>query len=297
MSRSFPYLVVAAFSKGPFNGNPAAAVFIDENLETDTLMKIAANLNQPITSVIGPQIPSADKTAAAFSIRWFTPTFHEIPICGHGTMVAARAIFEKGLVADSVEVIELHTKTGGVMKARKVATDGVGIEIRLPSGTLTDVSSEERPKIAAAVSKAFGRNVAIKYIGAGGKGFENYVMVELDEQEKLGKSEVDAVALLDTGYTINVITTASSSGEELFVSRMFAPVVIPPPFEDQVCGSAHCLTGPYWHQKNSLATDQAFDAKMVSSRGGDLNVFWDQTAAVIALKGETFVMASGEIYI
>jgi PhzF family phenazine biosynthesis protein len=193
MSRSFPYLVVAAFSKGPFNGNPAAAVFTDENLETDTLMKIAANLNQPITSVIGPQMPSADKTVAAFGIRWFKPTFREIAICGHGTMVAARAIFERGL-GDSVDVVELHTGRGDVMEARKVGKDG--IEIRLPAGTLREVSSEESPRIAAAVFKAFGRNVAIKYTGAGGKGFENYVVVELDEQENLGKSEVDAVALV-----------------------------------------------------------------------------------------------------
>ncbi|KAF7347366.1 hypothetical protein MVEN_01492400 [Mycena venus] len=282
MPRPYPYNIVTAFSKGPFNGNPGAAVFIDENLETDILMKIAANLNQPALSVIGPQIPSADKTTAAFNIRWFAPTFHEIPLCGHGTMVAARAVFERGLVTDSVEVIEFHAQSGGVVRAWKSGKDS--IEIRLPSGTLTDVSSEESPKIAAAVSKAFGRDVAINYMGVGSKGFENYV--------------VDAVALLGTGYTVNVITTASSNGEELFVSRMFAPAVISPPdYEDQVCGSAHCLTGPYWHKKNGLASDQAFSAKMVSSRGGDLNLFWDQKASVISLKGETFVMASGEIYV
>ncbi|KAJ7248137.1 hypothetical protein B0H12DRAFT_1123973 [Mycena haematopus] len=261
-------------------------------------MKIAANLNQPITSVIGRQIPSVDKTVAAFTIRWFVPTFHEIALCGHGTMVAARAIFEKGLVADCVEVIEFHTQTGEVMRARKAGKDG--IEIRLPSATLTEVSSQDSPKIAAAVSKAFGRNVAIKYMGVGSKGFENYVMIELDEKENIGQSKINAVALvsLDTGYTVNVITTASSSGEELFVSRMFAPEVIPPPYyEDQVCGSAHCLTGPYWHRKNGLASDQSFSAKMVSSRGGDLNLFWDQAAAVLALTGETCVMASGEIYV
>ncbi|KAF7347365.1 hypothetical protein MVEN_01492300 [Mycena venus] len=296
MPHTFPYNIVTAFSKGPFNGNPAAAVFVDENLETDLLMKIAANLNQPVMSVIGPQIPSAEKTVAAFNIRWFLPTFHEIAICGHATMVAARAVFERGLVGDSVEVIEFHTQSGGVMRARKIGKDS--LEIRLPSGTLTDVSSEESPKMAAAVSKAFGRDVAIKYMGVGSKGFENYVVIELDEKENLGESKVDAVAFLGTGYTINVVTTASSNGEELFVSRMFAPAVISPPdYEDQVCGSAHCLTGPYWHKKNGLASDQAFSAKMVSSRGGDLNLFWDQKASVISLKGETFVMASGEIYV
>ncbi|KAF7366430.1 hypothetical protein MSAN_00899900 [Mycena sanguinolenta] len=296
MPFTFPYLVVAAFSEGPFNGNPAAAVFIDEDLDTDTLMKIAANLNQPMTSVIGRQMPSVDETVAAFTIRWFLPTFNEVPICGHATMVAARAIFERGLVGNSVKTIEFHTRSGQIMRAQKVGKDA--IEIRLPSATLTEVPSEDSPKIIAAVSKAFGRDVAVKYMGFGSKGFEDYLMVVLDEDENLKQSKINAVAFLDTGYMVNVITTASSSGEEVFVSRMFAPQVIPPPdCEDQVCGSAHCLTGPYWHNKNGLASDQPFKAKMASSRGGDLNLFWDQTAAVMALTGETFVMASGEIFV
>ncbi|KAJ6481819.1 hypothetical protein C8R45DRAFT_1003159, partial [Mycena sanguinolenta] len=294
MPLAFPYLVVAAFSKGPFNGNPAAAVFIDDDLDTGTLMKIAANLNQPMTSVIG-RLPSVDETVAAFTIRWFTPIFRESTICGHATMVAARAIFERGLVADPVKIVEFHTQWGQVMKARKVGKDA--IEIRLPSATLTEISAEDSPRIVAAVSKAFGRNVTIKYMGFGSKGFEDYIVIELDENENLKQSKIDSTALLDTGYTHNVIATASSSGEEVFVSRMFAPQVILPPGEDQVCGSAHCLTGPYWHNKNGLASDQPFKAKMVSSRGGDLNLVWDQAAAVMTLTGETFVMASGEIYV
>ncbi|KAJ6541819.1 hypothetical protein B0H19DRAFT_959077 [Mycena capillaripes] len=293
----FPFYIVAAFSQGPFQGNPAAVVFIDEHLETDTLMKIAANFNQPVTSVVGPQLPSVDEKVAAFNIRWFTSSFHEIHICGHGTIAAARAVFERGLVADSVEIIEFHTLSAGVMKARKVGKDA--IQIRLPSGTLTEVSSEESPKITAAIAKAFGRNVAIKYIGAGGKGFDTYLVIELDEQEDLGKCEVDIAAFLETGYVVNVVTTASSQGEEQFVSRMFAPAVLPPgpASEDPVCGSAHCLIGPYWSKKNGLASEQAFTAKQVSPRGGDLSLSWDQNAAVMGLTGETFVMASGEIYV
>ncbi|KAJ6560322.1 hypothetical protein B0H19DRAFT_1376109 [Mycena capillaripes] len=292
----FPFYIVAAFSKDPFKGNPAAVVFIDHPLETDTLMKIAANFSQPITAVVGPQLPSVDEKVAAFNIRWFTSSFYETHICGHATIAAARAVFDRGLVVDSVEVIEFHTLSAGVMKARKVGKDA--IQIRLPSGTLTDVSSEESPKITAAVTKAFGRNVAIKYLGVGGKGFDTYLVIELDEQENLGKCEVDSAAFLDTGYVVNVVTTASSQGEEEFVSRMFAPMFHPPAAaEDQVCGSAHCLIGPYWSKKNGLASGQAFTAKQVSPRGGDLSLSWDQNAAVMGLTGDTFVMASGEIYV
>ncbi|KAJ7045024.1 hypothetical protein C8F04DRAFT_521910 [Mycena alexandri] len=298
MSRPFPFYLVAAFSKGPFQGNPAAVVFIDEDLGTDTLMKVAVNFNQPMTSVIGSPIPSTDEKVAAWNIRWFSANSHEVPLCGHGTVAAARAIFDSGLVADSVEVVEFHTQTAGVMKARKVGKDG--IEIRLPSATLTEVSADENPKIAAALAKAFGRDVAVKYVGAasGGKGFESYLVVELDEQENLGKCDVNVPAFLDTGYVTNVITAAASSGEELFVSRMFAPQILPPPFsEDSVCGSAHALLAPYWSKKSGLAPDQPFSAKQVSSRGGDLGLTWDQTGGVVALTAATFVMSKGEIYL
>ncbi|KAJ6601276.1 hypothetical protein DFH09DRAFT_1127334 [Mycena vulgaris] len=295
MPRTFPFYVVAAFSKGPFQGNPAAVVFIDEHLETDTLMKIAVNFNQPITSVVGAQIPTTDEKVAAFSIRWFSAGLKEVPLCGHGTMAAARAIFERGLVKDSVEVIEFHTATAGVMKARKIGTD---LEIRLPSGVVAEVPSEKIPKVKEALAKAFGKEVSINYIGAGDKGFEHYLVVELDEQEGLGKCKVNINAFLETGYITNIITTASSAGDELFVSRMFAPSILPPPFsEDAVCGSAHCLLAPYWYKKKSLVSNEGFSAKQVSSRGGDLGLSWDQGNNTVAIRGETFVIAGGDIYI
>lgn len=94
---------------------------------------------------------------------------------------------------------------------------------------------------------------------------------------------------------MNVLTTASK-GDELFVSRMFAPSALSPP-EDPVCGSAHCLTGPYWFKKKNLEANAEFKARMVSARGGNLDLFWDQTAGVMVLRGKCYMMASGEIYL
>ncbi|KAJ6611476.1 hypothetical protein B0H10DRAFT_2192905 [Mycena sp. CBHHK59/15] len=296
MTRPLPFVLVAAFSKGPFEGNPAAVVFIDDELETEMLMKIGSNFNQPITSVVGRQISSDDQKVAAFNIRWFSPSMEEVPVCGHGTMAAARAVFERGLVPNSVEIIEFHTLTKGVMRARKA--DQGRIEIRLPASTVEDVSSDERSKMATVVAKACGRDVGIKYIGKGSKGFENYLMVELDEQENLGECKMNVGAWLETGYSVNVVTTAASKGDHQFVSRMFAPAVLPGVFaEDAVCGTAHCLTGPYWFKKNGLQENQEFTARQVSSRGGTIGLLWDQSASLMCLKGETYVMASGEIYV
>ncbi|KAJ7201341.1 hypothetical protein GGX14DRAFT_536246 [Mycena pura] len=289
MPYTFPFYVVAAFAKGPFQGNPAAVVFIDDvDLEKDTLAKMSVNFNQPMTSVVGSQIPSADEKVAAFNIRWFAMST-EVPLCGHALMAAARAIFERDLVADSVQVIEF---------ARRIGKDV--FEIRLPAATVLEAPAEDRPKVRAAITKAFGRDVAIKFIGVGAEGFKGYLLVELEEHENLGQCKVDANAFLETEYMINVITTASESsgGDELFVSRMFSPSVLPASFpEDAVCGSAHCLLVPYWHKKKGLIADQPFSAKQVSARGGDLGLFLDQNAGNIGLRGETFVMAEGQLHI
>ncbi|KAJ7103002.1 hypothetical protein B0H15DRAFT_188184 [Mycena belliarum] len=296
MARSFPFNVVAAFSTTPFQGNPAAVVFVDDTLETETLRELAAILNQPMTSVVGPRISSENERVAAFGMRWFTASSKEVSLCGHATMAAARAIFERGLVGDSVEVIEFHTSMAGVMKARKVGTDS--FEICLPSGMLAEVPSAEVPKIRSALTEAFGRDVSINFIGVGREGFTPYLLVELDEQENLGQCTVNMDAFLETGYAVNILTTNSSAGDVQFVSRMFAPLLLPPPFsEDAVCGSAHCLLVPYWSKKKGLESNNSFRAKQVSARGGDLGLLWNQGANSVEITGNTHIIVGGDVYV
>lgn len=99
----------------------------------------------------------------------------------------------------------------------------------------------------------------------------------------------------DTGYIINTVTTASSSGNESFVSRMFSPTMIPGG-EDPVCGSAHCVLTPYWYQKQRIASGKSIKAKQVSVRGGDLLLTWDEAAKSIKLVGEAIVIGVGHLY-
>jgi len=56
-------------------GNPAAVVFLDLNLPIDTLAGIVCNFNQRITTLLSQTpLPSSNDTAAAFGVRWFTPS-------------------------------------------------------------------------------------------------------------------------------------------------------------------------------------------------------------------------------
>jgi predicted PhzF superfamily epimerase YddE/YHI9 len=95
---------------------------------------------------------------------------------------------------------------------------------------------------------------------------------------------------------VNVVTTASSTGNELFVSRMFAPGILPGD-EDHVCGSAHCLMVPYWYKKQGIPRGQEARAKQVSQRGGDLKVVWEAEREIVRLMGVTTVLGKGELYL
>jgi len=50
------------------------------------------------------------------------------------------------------------------------------MEIQLPAGNIEEVSENENDKLSEVLAKAFGRTVAIRYAGKGGKGFEHCKM-------------------------------------------------------------------------------------------------------------------------
>ena len=95
---------------------------------------------------------------------------------------------------------------------------------------------------------------------------------------------------------MNIFTAASSSGSELFVSRMFAPGKVPGD-EDHVCGSAHSLMVPYWYKKRGIPRGQETRAKQVSPRGGDLRLVWEVDKDIVRLTGASAVLGKGEMYL
>jgi len=238
-------------------------------------------------------LPSKDEKTVSFGIRWFTPADCEAPLCGHGTIAAAKAVFERSdLVTDAIEVIEFHTLTHGIMTARKVKGDL--IEIRLPAANQIEVVGEEKTEISQNLVRMFRKNLAINYIGKGVGNFDHTLLVELDETENLKDCRVNANELRSSGFQVNIITTASSSGDELFVSRMFAPGLVPGD-EDHVCGSAHCVMTPYWSEKRGIPRGQEIKATQVSPRGGNLEVTWESDKDIVKLRGTAAVLATGEL--
>ena len=93
-----------------------------------------------------------------------------------------------------------------------------------------------------------------------------------------------------------MITSASTTGQELFVSRMFAPGLTTDG-EDMVCGSAHCLMGPYWYRKYGVPAGDEVKATQVSPRGGKLKLVWLEGEGIMVLRGMTTLIGRGELYV
>ncbi|KAG6872492.1 hypothetical protein C0995_009354 [Termitomyces sp. Mi166 len=287
---SAQFLLLTAFSNTSTGGNPAAVVFTDLRQSEETLKGIAQNLNQPITAFVSdrPLSPSPDgpSKSVAFSVRWYAPSRHEVPLCGHGTIAAAKAIFERPDVAKDTEVVELHTSAHGVVTATK--RPGGRIQIEIPTTETQEVSREEFARISKVLNETSGRELKIEHIAIGGKGFEYY------EKEDLKSLPVNPAPLRQAGFYINVYTTVSSNTEERFISRMFAPGFVPGD-EDHVCGSAHCLMVPYWYKRLNIDPTAEIKAKQVSARGGDLTISWDPDGNKIMLAGEVVILGKGEL--
>src|SRR5687768_6809541 len=81
-----PIVIVDAFSRRLFGGNPAAVCVLEHWPEEHLLQSIAAENNLSETAFLVGE-------GATFELRWFTPAA-EIDLCGHATLASAHVLFE-----------------------------------------------------------------------------------------------------------------------------------------------------------------------------------------------------------
>ncbi|KAI0298801.1 hypothetical protein B0F90DRAFT_1632068 [Multifurca ochricompacta] len=293
--QTFPFTIENAFTDRLEGGNPAAIVHVPSltALPDTTLQSIAANFNQPITVFVAPKTQNdqpahLDESTATFGIRWFTPGI-EAPLCGHGTLAAAAAIFSSARGA-GLTAIRFEATSGKLLFARKVEESRV--EIDLDSEIAVTPSPEEDVQLRGALTKAFGKSVPVKYTGRGAGHLNMYALVEVDTVD-LKNLKVNTDALLESPFIVHVVVAPSSVPGVTFESRMFAPRAGVP--EDPVCGTAHTLSTPYWMSMNNL-TGVVF-AKQVSAREGDLRILLDVAEQRIKLAGQVKTVSKGELYI
>ncbi|MBS2550869.1 PhzF family phenazine biosynthesis protein [Catenulispora sp. NL8] len=245
-----PYAIVDACVFGQIEGNPAAVVQLAEEMPTASLLRLAREMDEPVTAFV------TDRAAAgAYNIRWFTRNC-ELRICGHATLAASEWMLT---LLGPGRSVEWHSRAGVLTADR----DGDRVTVTFPETVLHRMKPEAADKLAATL----GRRPKECLVADA-----DYLAV-LDTPEEVMKFEPEAAAIEDLDCRGVIITArystpdAAKQEEYDIVSRYFAPRIAIP--EDEVCVSAHCALYPYWTKRLGLRRLRAFQA---SPRGGVLEL-------------------------
>ncbi len=253
---------VDAFTREPFQGNPAAVCLLDHAADEGWMQNLAAEMNLSETAFV-------EQKEDGFALRWFTPAV-EVDLCGHATLASAHALWESGRLPKN-EAARFHTRSGLLTAALK---DG-WIELDFPSQELTSIESP--PGLDAALGAP-----GLLY-GSDGTDF----LVELASEAELKKLKPDFTALRSFPVRGIMVTAAGKTGFD-FVSRFFAPAAGID--EDPVTGSAHCTLGPFWSRRLGKT---ALTACQVSRRGGVVKVAVEGER--VLLSGQAVTVFTGRL--
>jgi len=108
-ARSYRYRVVDVFTNQPLEGNPLAVFPDGRGLETETMQKIAKELNLSETTFVLP----STRAECAVGVRIFTPT-REMLFAGHPTIGTSFVLLDEGIVPKNSDRFILDEKVGPV---------------------------------------------------------------------------------------------------------------------------------------------------------------------------------------
>jgi PhzF family phenazine biosynthesis protein len=236
-----PYYLISAFSGPKAGGNPAAIILAREALPEEVMQAWARTLMQPATTFLWPKAE-----AGKYRIQWYAPDA-QIPLCGHGAVAAAAALWE----VQGAQKLTLAYENGTLT----VGTDGARQYAWLPA------MMPEAGPAHSGLEKALG--VPVKgYFPSSGK---HVVLVDKPETVAAMKPNFAALAELPP---FSYAVTAAGRRED-FVSRTLVPKVWQK--EDQATGSSHATLVPFWGQRLGKHDLQG---RQLSPRGGWVKGEW-----------------------
>ena len=286
-----PLFIVDAFATGPFQGNAAAVVLLDEDMAypgDDYLLAVAREMNLSETAFLSPQ-----ETLGHYELRWFTPV-REVDLCGHATLASAQVLYDNGKI-DLHTPIVFHTRSGE-LEARPFVDSGgsfaeghkggVGVKIYLPSDPM-----KEAP-LPDGLVDALGLDAGeIVFTGRGSaREYDWFVEVTSADVVRNLSPHFDHVEKLTTDDDNGIargVAVATVDGEQIY-SRCFYPAYGID--EDPVTGSAHCMIGPYFSSK--LEREQ-LHCHQGLKRQGELLV--TPRGNVVELAGRAITVVRGEL--
>jgi PhzF family phenazine biosynthesis protein len=292
------FVQVDAFTSRPLYGNPAAVVFDADEISTETMQKIAREMNLSETVfILKPTIPEADYRA-----RIFTP-MSELPFAGHPTVAAAHSVLAR--YPDKAEATLLRQECGiGIVPVEVIPLESGGTLLRMTQGAPT---YRDAGLSRETVSRMLGcteydlEECPFEVVSTG----VPWLIVEL--------SRFEAISTLnpDQGLIARECKTLRAAGVTVFVEcggaetarirlRTFAPgegVA-----EDPVCGSGNgsvaAFIARHKHPKDvsiSYVAEQGIEI----GRDGEVHVLLERDGDALSVRigGEAAVAARGQLYL
>lgn len=256
---TLPILLVDAFADGPFTGNPAGVVPLEEPLDEGTMARIAMEMNQAETAFVRP-LPEG-----GYRLRWFTPTA-EVDLCGHATLGTAHALWERGAEG----TLRFETRSG-ILTAQRTE-DGIALDF------------PAEPPVARPLPHS------LPFLGEPlwtGRNRMDW-FVQVPDEDRLRTLTPDLPTIAALGMRGLVVTTAGRDVD--FVSRCFFPQTGVD--EDPVTGSAHCALAPFWSERLGKRELVGYQA---SRRGG--TVLATDLGARVRLQGRAVTTLRGELFV
>jgi PhzF family phenazine biosynthesis protein len=240
-----PFFQIDAFAQNAFGGNPAAVMPLPAFLPDETLLAIAAENNLAETAFIVAQGENR------WALRWFTPAL-EVPLCGHATLAAAYALFER--MGAKGPVLTFSTLSGDLTVTR---LDNGQLEMDFPA------DPPRRTAIPDGLADALGAEPLEVWAG-------QYLVAVFATPSEVIALKPDLAALEKiageaTRGRGNLAAAAPGDGAPHdVVSRFFGPGSGIP--EDPTTGSAHCILAPLFSDKLGKPELSCFQA--YPGRGG-----------------------------
>jgi PhzF family phenazine biosynthesis protein len=240
-----PLWFINAFSRGFYEGNPAAVIALADFPSDKKMQKLAKEFALSETAFFCLRSPDLAQ------LRWFSPK-QEIDLCGHATLATASVIFND--IYPEKNQFSFITKSG-IIEVRRY---NHLIELKLPLEEIIPFTPEEK------VLNALGKSKPSESYFAP----ESHNLILIYETAEMIKSlKPDFPTLLSIKDLPFSGIAVSAANEKGYVCRYFAPWE--GINEDPVTGSAQTYLAPYWSKrlkKKILAVQQ------LSSRGGTMQI-------------------------
>ncbi len=112
MNKDYPYRLIDAYTETPMGGNPCAVFFDADDLDGETRLKIAREMNLSETAFV------CRTDCADFGVRYYTLS-GEIPLAGHPTVATITALIADGRLPLDETVTDVTLEMGaGVVPIR-----------------------------------------------------------------------------------------------------------------------------------------------------------------------------------